>query len=179
MPTPQQIEQALAKVHDQKSFIQELLVGVLEWPIPESVEQLEDISYDWNKEELRAQDLDKKVVDGKAFQFKLTSDQVWGIFLLEFKNADAFITGRGLTSPLRKVLRGLVRSRRKASNLASWEREHLLFICTHAYEHYRFAYFKTPPGDTKTAPLATFGWSLDEPARTACEFNLPDLAWPD
>ncbi len=86
-----------------------------------------------------------------------------------------------MTGTLRKVLRGLVPSRRKESGLSSWKREHLLFICTHQYEHYRIAYLKAPPEDarTKTAPLAAFGWGPDIPARTACEFNLPALEWPE
>jgi hypothetical protein len=105
-------------------------------------------------------------------------DNPWGIFLIEFKHADAFTTGRGMTGPLRRILRGLVPSKRWRSTLASFKREHLLFICTHAFEHYRFAYFKAPPKATATAPLAAFGWGPGDPIRTLCEFNLPELAWP-
>ncbi len=65
------------------------------------------------------------------------------------------------------------------SHLATWKRENLLFICTHQYEHFRFAYFKAPQDNTRAAPLAAFGWGPDMSARTACEFNLPALVWPD
>ena len=179
MPTPQQIEQAITRVRDEKSFIRELLQGALNWPVPEAVTTLEDISYDWSKEELRAKGLDAKLVAGTVKQIRLTDDQPWGIFLLEFKNEEAFTTGSGLAGPLRAVLRGLVPSRRQAGNLPAFGRENLLFICTHAYKHYRFAYFKAPADGEKTAPLAAFGWSPGEPCRTACELNLPDLAWPE
>ena len=179
MTTPQQIEQAIAKTKDEKSFIRELLQGALNWPVPESLETLEDISYDWSKEELRAKGLDEQLVAGTVKQIRLADHQPWGIFLLEFKNPDVFTTGRGLAGPLRAVLRGLVPSRRQAGNLPSFGRENLLFICTHAYKHYRFAYFKAPVDGEKTAPLAAFGWSPGEPCRTACELNLPDLAWPE
>lgn len=106
------------------------------------------------------------------------TDTPWGIFLIEFNHPDVFTTGRGMTGPLRRILRGLVPNKRKQSHLASFKREHLLFICTHAFEHYRFAYFKAPPKGTATAPLAAFGWGPGDPIRTLCEFNLPELAWP-
>src|SRR6185503_10926551 len=132
--------------------------------------KMEDITYGWSKQELRAADLDEKLVDGQVLQIaNLDPNQPWGIFILEFKSVEAFRAERGMTGVLRKVLRGLVPSRRKDAGLSSWKREHLLFICTHQYKHFRFAYFKAPPedGKTKTAPLAAFGWGPDIPARTA------------
>lgn len=179
MPTPQQTEHAVQKVRDQKSFIQELLVGALEWPIDGKPQSVEEIAYGWTQQELRAADLDKKILDGQVLQIaNLRPNQPWGIFVLEFKDPAPFLTERGMTGVLRKVLRGLVPSRRKEPGLSSWKREHLLFICTHKYEHFRLAYFKSPADGSKTAPLAAFGWGPDIPARTACEFNLPPLEWP-
>jgi hypothetical protein len=111
-----------------------------------------------------------------------------------------------MTGTLRKVLRGLVPSKRKRSDLASFGNENLLFICNHDYQHYRFAHFKAPgdgkdcgagvppaktasgvpPAKTasgvppaKTAPLAAFGWGPGDPIRTLCEYNLNALEWPD
>jgi hypothetical protein len=118
------------------------------------------------------------LVDGKALQVQLTTDQPWGIFILEFKNPDVFTSDRGMTGILRQVLRGLVKSRNKAGSLPSWQRENLLFICTHKYTHFRIAHFKAPKEDGRTARLAAFGWGPDIPARTACEFNLNHLGWP-
>jgi hypothetical protein len=180
MPSPQQIDQALRQVRDQSSFIQTLLFDTLKWPNIESAKRVEDISYGWTQDELRTAELDRKIVDGQVWQLQpLEGNQPWGIFLLEFKSPDAFVTGRGMTGPLRKVLRGLVPSRRKAPHAKSWNREHLLFLCTHNYQHFRIAYFKSPPDRTTAAPLAAFGWGPDVPSRTACEFNLPHLVWPD
>jgi hypothetical protein len=49
---------------------------------------------------------------------------------------------------------GLIRQIRPSkSSLASFNRENLLFICSHDYQHYRFAHFKPPAKDTQTAPL--------------------------
>jgi hypothetical protein len=56
----------------------------------------------------------------------------------------------------------------------------LLFICTHDYRQFRFAYFKAPRDNTQLAPLASFGWNRDDThLRTLCEHNLPALAFPD
>jgi len=179
MPTAEQIQQAINKIGDQPSFIQELLVDALGWPIQEEIEDIDEIAYEWTAEELNVEDLDRNVMGGRVFQIQpLMDDQPWGIFILEFSNEDAFTTGRGLTGPLRKVLRGLVPKRRRSANLPAWEKEHLLFVCTHQYHHFRFAYFKSPIEKGHAEPLITFGWGPDIPARTAYE-NLAYLAWPD
>ena len=179
MTTPQRIEDAVKLVRDQGSFIQQLLVNALEWPVIEEAKQVEDISFGWTTQELHAEGLSERLVAGQIWQLQpFQKNQPWGIFILEFNSSDPFTTGRGLTSPLRRVLRGLVPKRRRDSQLASWKRANLLFICTYEYKYFRFAYFKVPLTGAKTAPLATFGWDLDVPARTACELNLPALAWP-
>ncbi|MCK4628762.1 MAG: hypothetical protein KAT56_07140, partial [Sedimentisphaerales bacterium] len=179
MPTAQQIETALTEVIDQKTFVNKLLVDALGWPIEGKIEGVEDISFGWSAAELRAEGLSEQLLGGSIRQLQpLEGNQPWGIFLLEFKNPDVFTTGRGLTGPLRKVLRGLVPSRRQQPNQPAWKREHLLFICTHNYQYYRFAYFKAPKEKGRIAPLTTFGWEPDTPARTTYE-NLCFLQWPD
>jgi len=180
MPTPEQIQQAIQQVKSQRSFMQVLLRDTLGWQIPEQAEDIGDIAYTWSADELNAQGLDQKVVDGRVWQIQPLSADIaksWGIFVLEFKHKDAFMTGRGLTGPLRSVLRGLVPKRRgQQANLRTWERENLLFVCTHKYRHFRFAYFKAPKDKEKTAPLAQFGWNEgDADIRTLCEHNLLHL----
>lgn len=172
------IEKAIADTRDQESFIQRLLIDALGWEIDEAATEIEDISFDWSASDLRAEGLEKKIADGTIRQLRPMAENPWGIFLIEFNHPDAFTTCRGMTGPLRRILRGLVPSKRKQSHLASFRREHLLFICTHAFQHYRFACFKAPPKGTATAPLAAFGWGPGDPIRTLCEFNLPELAWP-
>lgn len=179
MTTASQCQNAIQSVRDQASFLNRLLCETLGWPIEGKIEKIEDISYEWTKDELGALDLNAKIIEGGIWQMQpLSNDQQWGIFILEFKNPDVFLSGRGITGPLRKILRGLVPKRRRRSDLPAWSRENLLFICTHEYKHFRFAYFKAPCDGEKTAPLATFGWGPDIPNRTACEFNLPALEWP-
>lgn len=182
MPTPQEILHAVQQVRGQQSFICGFLRDTLGWQIPEEAEDMGDIAYAWSVDELNARGLDEKVAGGHVWQIQPLSAEIaqsWGIFVLDFVQDDAFVTGRGLTGPLRGVLRGLVPKRRgQQANRKTWERENLLFICTHKYKHFRFAYFKAPKGKEKTAPLVQFGWNeSDADVRTLCEHNLPHLAW--
>jgi hypothetical protein len=173
------IQAALSQVRDEQSFFERLLGGTLGWPVGD-VREIEDIAYAWSDEDLHAADLERRVVEGRAWQLQpLVENQPWGIFLLEFKQPDALGTRGGMAGTLRKVLRGLVASRRKAAALPSWKREHLLFICTHGWQRYRFAYFRAKPDDPRSARLSAFGWAPDTPNRTVCEFNLPALEWPE
>jgi len=177
-PLKTRIQQALSRSVDQESFFKILPGETLQWPMGEA-KQVEEISYAWSAEDLRAADLDRHVIDGQIWQIQpAEKGQPWGVFVLEFKHPDAFTTGRGMAGVLRKVLRGLVASRRKAAALPSWKREHLLFICTHGWQHFRFAYFRSKPEDPHGSRLTTFGWGPATSNRTVCEFNLPALVWP-
>lgn len=174
-----QIESALTQCADQASFFQFLLNESLEWPVSEA-QKIEDISFGWSPTELRAAGIEPHLVDGPIWQIQpLEQRQPWGIFVLEFKHADALSPHRGMAGVLRRVLRGLVASRRKDPGRPSWKCEHLLFICTHRWRDFRFAYFRSKPEESRTPKLKTFGWGPDTPNRTVCEFNLPKLAWPD
>ena len=145
MIDPRRIEDALGQVHDQESFLQTLLAETLGWPLRETAKEIEDASFEWTAEELRASDLDEHVVDSHIWQLRRFDDQQeWGVFIIEFRNDNPFTQSRGLTGPLRKILRGLVPNARRRSDLAAWDRGNLLFICTYEYKHFRFAYFKAP-----------------------------------
>lgn len=182
MIDPAQIESALQRVNDQTSFVQELLIDALGWPIDEAAQEIGDIAYEWTEDELRAAGLNEKIVGGKAYQIILPGNP-WGIFVMEFANPDVFTTGRGMTGVLRRVLHGLVTKGRggHSSNLPRFTQDNLLFICNHDYERYRFAHFKPAPEGGGVPPMATFGWGPDdlEAVRTICEFNLRALEWPE
>jgi hypothetical protein len=184
MVAPKEIEKAIASVADQKSFVQGFLAGTLGWQIPKGVEQIDDIAYGWTSEDLLTSGLNQQLVAGQAWQIQpQTHNQPWGTFLLEFQDRAHFTRKGGLsgaTGTLRKVLRGLVPSRRSNPALPQWDRENLLFICTHDYKQFRFAYFKAPQDAGRVAPLASFGWDQDDThLRTLCEYNLPELTFPE
>src|SRR5947208_1985387 len=144
MPTINRpIEQAIGQVHDQQSFFDGLLAKTLEWPVAKT-QQIEDIAYGWSQQDLNAAGLEKELVEGSIWQIQpVEQNQPWGIFVLEFKHEDSLSPRRGMAGVLRKVLRGLVSARRKDARLPSWKREHLLFICTYKWTHFRFAYFRS------------------------------------
>ena len=179
MATKTDIEHAIAKVQDQQSFFRGLLAETLDWPVGDATD-IGEIAYGWSEQDLNAADLKRHLVEGSAWQIQPSAkDQPWGVFALEFRHEDALSPGRGMAGILRKVLRGLVGSRRRDPKLPAWKREHLLFICTHKWTHFRFAYFRSRPDEPRSARLVTFGWAPGIPRRTVCEFNLPALIWPD
>lgn len=173
------IQNALTKCVDQTSFFRFLLDETLGWPVS-GAEKIEDISFGWSPSELQATGIEQRLVEGPIWQIQpLGQGQPWGIFVLEFKDPATLSHRRGMAGVLRRVLRGLVASRRKDPNRPSWKQEHLLFICTHKWQRFRFAYFRSAPDGARTPRLKTFGWAPDTANRTVCEFNLPKLLWPD
>ena len=70
MADPKKIESAIRRVRDQASFIQDLLIDALGWDIDEHAEDVEEISFEWSAEELRADALDKHLVDGTIRQIR-------------------------------------------------------------------------------------------------------------
>ena len=179
MPTELQIEQAVKQVTNAQTFFTGLLGKTLGWPIADA-EQVEDIAYSWTQADLNAVGLERNIVEGSVWQLQPGSaDQPWGIFVLEFKYEDALSPRRGMAGVLRKVLRGLVANQRKKGTLPSWRREHLLFICTYKWTHFKFAYFRQKNAQPESIRLATFGWDPSSKNRTLAEFNLPALVWPD
>ncbi len=166
----------------QKDPHQRVAAGALEWPHEEDAEKIDDIGYGWSQDDLRISGLERQILDGQVWQIQpFRGDQPWGIFLLEFNRPDFFGPRgalSGATGTLRKILRGLVPSRRGNPALRSWQREHLLFLCTHDYSQFRFAYFKAPRDTNLAAPLTFFGWNNgDTHIRTLCEHNLPALLY--
>ncbi len=179
MTTATRLEAALKTATDFRSFAVGLLRDGLCWPIDPAAAQPTDIAYEWTSDEVGSCATQHKA---RAYEILLRprGDQPWGIFLLEFDEPKVFET-RGFGTPLRAVLRRLVASRRKEANLPSWNLGNILFICTHNYQQYVFAMFRDTFGTGKVseAKLATFGWTLGAPARTAVTENLPCLAWPE
>ena len=179
MADPQEIETAIRRARNQEAFIQDLLIDALGWDIDPRADDVEEIGFEWSVAELRAAGLEKCLIDGTIRQIRPLMGNPWGIFLLEFRNPDVFLARCGMTGPLRNVLRGLVRSKRKRPTLASFGNENLLFICNHDYRHYRFVHFRTTDKKSGTAPLAAFGWGPGDPIRMLCEYNLNALEWPE
>ncbi len=138
-------------------------------------DDVEDLTYDFLPEELGLDARNApKIREIKQLR-PLVSAQPWGIFYLNFDAKHLHV------GALRGVLRGLIKRKRAGANrsdLAAWEQENLLFICTSGdHQNFNFAYFRG--AQTNRAVLASFGWQQgDSHVRTLLEFNLRALAFP-
>ena len=74
MSTPQQIQDALLRVHNQQSFIQELLHNTLGWPIPEQIDDLDEIAFQWTQDDLGAEGLNRHLLEGRVYQIQNLAD---------------------------------------------------------------------------------------------------------
>lgn len=185
--TPEQIRDALDRTTDQTSFIQKLLVETLEWNIPAEATSIEKLGYDWYlDDDLGFTEDDRRNLSGvEIIQVPISRDadlfgdvvsDKWGVFIIPFKGAKFLQRGRGLISPLRKMLRSLMRQK---ASLPSFKCENILFICADpSFANVTFARFRKVK-DKSVPPLTTFGWSSEDKAafRTLCEHNLPNLHW--
>lgn len=136
---------------------------------------IEDLTYDFLPEELGLDPHEAPRLREIHQLIPFVSGQPWGIFFVNFGE------NRMHVGTLRGVLRGLVKRKRASANksdLATWEQENLLFICTSDnFNRFDFAYFRG--AQTSRAVLSTFGWQQgDSHVRTLLEYNLSALALP-
>jgi hypothetical protein len=132
MVSAKDIQDAIRQVTGQQSFVNGLLRRTLHWPVElEFGVEIEDIAYEYP--EFEDEVLSPELLTAPVLQLpSLEGDtqQPWGIFILRFASPLPLTSGRGLTGPLRRLLRKLVRAR---ANLPGWNRANLLFVCTHEY----------------------------------------------
>jgi len=164
--------------NDPEVFVKKLLKDTLKWPI--EIDELEefdfdDLGYDWNSE-LEAMGL--RSDEGIQDLFQIAKFPGWplGMFVVRFGSNSIFTKGRGMTTPLRNLLRNLIEKVRPTASHQTWSQDQLLFMCHHEHEYFQFARFTNVEG--KNLPkLQTFGWGPSDPIRTLCEFNLKHLEY--
>ncbi|MDR2391743.1 MAG: Eco57I restriction-modification methylase domain-containing protein, partial [Planctomycetota bacterium] len=164
---------------DAESFVESILRNALGWPISREL-PFEEIPYEWKPEEIGLDRVASGELAAAVRQVPpLVAGQPWGVFIVEMREGELFRHERGLAGILRRMLAGLIEKKGRKTDSPAWKREELLFILTHEYRDFRFAYFRNPPVGKKSAPLAAFGWLRgDTHIRTLCEMNLPALHWP-
>ena len=115
--------QELRKVNDIESLITYFSEN-LGWAIdPDDYYDIDDITYDFEAADLGLKDeAFAKITSLKQLR-PLVDDQRWGVFFVNFEST------RFEVSALRKILSGLVPSRRNADH-AVWDKKDLLFLCT-------------------------------------------------
>jgi hypothetical protein len=164
--------------NDPEVFVKKLLRDTLNWPIEiDDLEEFDfdDLGYDWNSE---LETMGLRSDEGIQELFQIANFPGWpmGMFVVKFGSNSVFTKGRGMTTPLRNLLRNLVEKVRPTSSHQTWSQSQLLFMCHHEHEHIHFARFTNVDG--KDLPkLQTFGWGPLDHIRTLCEYNLKHLAY--
>ncbi|SVD87647.1 uncharacterized protein METZ01_LOCUS440501, partial [marine metagenome] len=172
-----QAVRAVQKSKDESQLLQVLFRDALNWPIEvDEVNEIEldDITYDW-PELLPDSGLEDK--DGPVQLRQIMPFDGWplGIFFVKFGSGRFFEQGRGMTGPLREILRKLSTKARPKSGQHSWNTEQLLFICHSEVDYLQFARFSDSEDGGKKSRLKTFGFAREDEIRTLCEYNLSNL----
>ena len=159
-------------------FANGILSEQLGWPIEyDGKSSLDRLTYDWTDD---LQRLGLKKSDGPTELRQLRpfpDNPELGIFLVTFGSDRAFTTGRGMTTPLRRILRELVPKQRSSSTNPTWDKNQLLFICQHGSKHFLFARFREPPEGSKLSTMHVFGWGPGDSLRTVSTHNLQFLEY--
>ena len=157
-------------------------IDVLDWPLEDEAlledEDVDDLTFDWDLEELGIPRRTRARIERVRQVRPFTASQPWGIFFVELAGQRLLITR------LRGILEALVRRRRAArdADRRSWDLNDLLFIVT------------TGSGDSTELHLLLFfdiegkvefrclSWRPADSTRRLrrlAEELLPHLAWPD
>lgn len=116
--------QDIRKVNDMETLIT-YFSEKLAWDIdPDDFYDIDDITYEFDAESLGLkEEAFAKITSLKQLR-PLVDDQRWGIFFVDFDSAKFEV------SALRKILSGLIPTRRNSAEHAVWDKSDLLFLCT-------------------------------------------------
>ncbi len=161
----------IGRIKGEKDFV-EFLRSELEWPIPFSIDRLDDVVIPYDLQEDFGFRLEEDRIKVSRL-LNLTEDQPWGVFLFEFKTKRPYLTH------LRRLLRVLGSRRTLREGDPIWNRNDLLFICTPDWREFQFVHFSGEKPES--AVLSCFGWTGPEDPflYTLCKHNLPQLRLPE
>jgi len=153
----------------------------LNWPI--EADDFEDLTYDWEPEELGIDKANAAKIDEVKQLRPLADDQPWGIFFVKFEPKQLPVVA------LRRLLNSMVIRKRASANHAerqAWAMNDLMFISSYGESgegrNISFAHFSQPEGKNDLPTLKVLGWDnsdtplhLDLVASKLAEC----LSWPD
>jgi hypothetical protein len=153
----------------------------LNWPI--EADDFEDLTYDWEPEELGIDPVSAAKIDEVKQLRPLADDQPWGIFFVKFEPKQLPVVA------LRRLLNSMVIRKRASANKSErqvWAMNDLMFISSFGESgegrHISFAHFSQPEGKNDLPTLKVLGWdNLD----THLHLNLVAaklvecLSWPE
>lgn len=151
----------------------------LNWPI--EADDFEDLTYDWEPEELGIDKANAAKIDEVKQLRPLVDDQPWGIFFVKFEPKQLPVVA------LRRLLNSMVLRKRQSANKSerqAWAMNDLMFISSYGSSgerHISFAHFSQPEGKNDLPTLKVLGWdNSDTPLHLdLVASKLTDcLAWP-
>ncbi|MBH2009035.1 MAG: hypothetical protein I8H71_04960 [Xanthomonadaceae bacterium] len=152
----------------------------LDWPI--EADDFEDLTYDWEPEELGIDKASAAKIDEVKQLRPLADDQPWGIFFVKFEPKQLPVVA------LRRLLNSMVIRKRESANKSerqAWAMNDLMFISSYGdsgERHISFAHFSQPEGKNDLPTLKVLGWdNLDTPLHLdLVAAKLAEcLSWPD
>lgn len=152
-----------------------LLVEGLSWPVPDGL-TLEDVELDWDPAELHLDPDKVPTLRGISQIPPLTSDQNFGVFILEFEN------GRLPVGAIRRIVDRLVQRKRARSGSGLhpvWSLEDLLFFCfTEGAAHaLHVVAFQENEGKRVLRVVSWAPDMTDTRADLLLKRGIPDLVW--
>lgn len=170
------------RIRQIKSFpsLVKYLRDELNWPI--EADDFEDLTYDWEPEELGIDKASAAKIDEVKQLRPLADDQPWGIFFVKFEPKKLPVVA------LRRLLNSMVVRKRQSANKSerqAWAMNDLMFISSYGdsgERHISFAHFSQPEGKNDLPTLKVLGWdNSDTPLHLdLVAFKLAEcLAWPD
>jgi len=157
----------------------------LDWPVgltePDAFidEDLDDLTWDWDPDELGIRPEQVERLRRLRELRPLTTSQPWGIFVLEFDGS------RLPVGQLRRILKALVRTKRAANNpnRRTWDREDLLFVVTSGEadgaEIHMLTFWEREDRVPEIRPLTWPRASRDRRLHRLANELLPHLRWPE
>jgi 23S rRNA A1618 N6-methylase RlmF len=174
---PEKIFAAISEIQsssDPEIFVKKLLRDTLQWPVViDDIDEFDfdDIGYDWHAE---LESMGLKSEEGITGLFQIAPFPGWpmGMFVVKFGSNSIFTKGRGMTTPLRNLLRNVIEKARPDEPWDRWAQDQLLFMCHHEHQYFQFVRFTEMDGEN-LPKLQTFGWGPEDDYRTLCTDNLP------
>jgi len=171
----------LAKIRDFRKLV-DYLRDEMDWPIPDDADCFEDLTFEYDPEELGIDAKNAAKIKKIRRLRPLSVSQPWGIFFVEFEPKRLPVVA------LRRILGQVALKKRASANKSerqAWAKDDLLFVSNYGEGEKRqisFAHFSEPQDRSDLPTLKVLGWdSLDtelHPDAVARELS-EHLAWPD
>ena len=172
----------LRNVHNVERLLR-YFIDELHWPLEDEDrledEDIEELTFDWDPEDLGIPNQDTSPIERVRQVRPFTTDQPWGIFFVELT------TQRLLVGQIRKILNKLVTRRRTTARHAdrrSWALDDLIFVVTtgsgHTTELHLLVFFDVQ-GKIEFRCLTWRPTDSTRRLHRLADELLPQLAWPD